>query len=418
MQQSVIETRRAGWCCGLAFLFPLAFATGCGKVPTWNDLTQQSAPQPAPRARTLPAPVDVQPAPAPSVPTVVEPPKLDPAIVLATFRALQPYEISDAALAELGTLTEGLETIREIDATGSGISGAGIASLSKLPALRKLNLSTTKVSNDDLKHLTQFPALETLALNSTRVSDAGLSTLNGCLNLKTLELKNCSLTRNGFAAIGQLPVLEELNLEASSGINDLTLDLICDARTIRRLDLRDCGGFTDAGMAALAKLEVLEELNINRSAVTSEGFLPLTKGGGLKHIKLLGISVTPMTDKGSKAINSLKSLEHLDLKMVQGINDTGLSQIVTGMKYLKHINISHCTGITGQKAFAALRGCDGLEVLLANLTGINDASLGHLKSHKQLKMLDVNQTKCTAGGVLILKKALPDCEIHFANQVY
>ncbi len=417
MQQGVIETRRAWWCCGLAFLFPLAFATGCGKVPTWNELTQQSAPQPAPR----PASVVVQPAPVSSVPTVAvppTPPKLDPAVVLATFRALQPYEISDAALAELGTLAEGLETVTEIDATGSGISDAGLASLSKLSALNKLNLSTTKVSNEDLKHLTQLPALETLALNSTKITDEGISTLSGCPNLKKLELKNCALTRNGFAAIGKLPVLEELNFEASPGINDLTLDLICEARTIRRLDLGDCGGFTDAGMAALGKLELLEELNINRSAVTSEGFLPLTKDGRLKQLKLLGISVTPMTDKGSKAINTMKSLEHLDLKMVQKINDTGFLQIVTGMKNLKHINISHCTGITGQKAFAALRGSVDLEVLLANLTSINDVSLGHLKGHKQLKKLDVNQTKCTAGGVLVLKKALPDCEIHFANQVY
>ncbi len=405
MQDSVLENRKIRWACGMAVLLPISFATGCGKVPTWNELTQQQAPQQAPVV-VPPAPVQPPVAPTP-------PPKPNAAVVLATLRSLKPYEISDATLAELGTLTEGLETVTEIDASGSNVTGAGLASLSKLPALHTLNLSATKIADENMQQLAQLPMLASLTLNGTSISDSGLSILNGCPNLKKLEIVGCKLTPNGFAAIGKMPVLEELNFEVTPGLNDITLDLICEARTLRRLNFRDCGGITDSGMAALAKLEVLEELNINRSGVTSEGFLAVTKGGGLKNMKLLGVSVTPMTDKGAKAINTMKSLEHIDLQMVQGINDVGFTSIVTGMKNLKHININDCSSITGPKAFSALKGCDELEVLYASRTGINDVSLGQLAGHKKLRKLDVFGSKCTLTGVMKLRKLLPECEIHF-----
>ncbi len=406
MQNSVLKNRRVRWACGLAVLLPVSFATGCGKVPTWNELTQQPAPQPAP---VIVAPPPVQPTVVPA-----PPPKPNAAVVLATFRSLKSHEISDATLAELGTLTEGLETVTEINASGSGLlTGAGLANLSKLPALNSLDLSSTNVSNEVMRHLTQVPMLASLSLNGTSISDDGLTVLNACPNLKKLEIKGCRLTPNGFAAIGKMPVLEELNFEVTPGLNDVTLDLICEARTLRRLNFRDCAGITDSGMAALAKLEVLEELNINRSGVTSEGFLAVTKGGGLKNMKLLGVSVTPMTEKGAKAINTMKSLEHIDLQMVAGINDQGFTLIVSGMKNLKYININDCGSITGPKAFTALKACDELEVLLASRTGINDVSLGQLVGHKKLRTLEVFDTKCTQAGVMKLRKLLPECEIHF-----
>ena len=405
LKNSVLKNRKVRWACGLAVLLPISFATGCGKVPTWNELTQQQAPQPAP----------VVVAPPPVQPTVVPapPPKPNAAVVLATFRSLKSHEISDAAIAELSTLTEGLETATEINASGSSITGAGLANLSKLPALSSLDLSSTSVSNDVMQHLTQVPMLASLSLNGTSISDDGLTVLNACPNLKKLEIKGCKLTPNGFAAIGKMPVLEELNFEVTPGLNDVTLDLICEARTLRRLNFRDCGGITDSGMAALAKLEVLEELNINRSGVTSEGFLAVTKGGGLKNMKLLGVSVTPMTEKGARAINTMKSLEHIDLQMVAGINDLGFTLIVSGMKNLKHININDCGSITGPKAFTALKACDDLEVLHASRSGINDVSLGQLVGHKKLRKLDVFDTKCTQAGVIKLRKLLPECEIRF-----
>ena len=413
MKHGLVMKRGSRWTMGPGAILILAMATGCGKVPTWGELTGQQPAAPPPTS-----PVAVQPTPSQTPTMPVEPPKPKAAEVIAKFKALPPFQVGDQSLAELAALTEGLEEITEINASGSPVTDSGLASLGKLPALKTLDLISTKVSNQGMQHLTQIQGLETLRLNNTTISDDGIAILNGCPNLKKLEIVGCLLTQAGFASIGKMPVLEELNFETTPGLNDVTLDLICEARTLRRLNFRDCGGITDSGMAALAKLEVLEELNINRSQVTSEGFLAVTKGGGLKNMRRLGISVTPMTDKGAKAINTMKSLEYIDLQQVQGINDIGFTSIVSGMKKLKLININDCGNITGPKAFTAMKGCDELEVLSAAHTSINDVSLGQLRGLKNLKKLDVTGTKCTLSGVQALKKLLPECEIMFAGQAY
>ena len=413
MKRGLVMKRDCRWVNRLGAMLVLALATGCGKVPTWGELTGQ---QPAASSSTTP--VAVQPTTVPTPTTPVQPPKPKAAEVIAKFKALRSVEISDSSLAELASLTEGFEDLTEINATSSSVTDSGLAHLSKLPLLKKLELTNTKVTDQGMQHLAQVPSLESLALQGTTVSDAGVASLTTLPNLKELDLRSCHLTPEGFAAIGKMPALEEINLEVTSGLNDLTLDLMCEARTLKRLNLRDCGGITDNGLRALRKLDVLEAININRSGVTGEGFLAVTKGGGLKNMKLLGISVCPITEKGAQAINSMKSLEHIDLQLVTSMNDLGFAEIVRGMKKLKFININDCANVAGPKAFAALKGCDDLETLHASNTNITDASLVHLKGLKNLKTLTVNGTKCTLVGVRGLKKFLPDCEIHFASQKY
>ncbi len=390
----------------------LALAVGCGKPPTWGELTgQQPATPPTP-------PVIVPPGTSQSPTTPVEPPKPKAAEVIASFRAMNPYQITNDTLVGLASLSEGLEEITDIKAGGSSVTDGGLAHLPKLPFLKSLDLATTKVTNQGMQHLARMPSLESLSLQGTTITDEGVAFLNAAPNLKRLDLRNCSLTPAGFAAIGKMPALEEINLDLTPGLNDQTLDLMCEARTLKRLHLRDCGGISDNGLKALRKLEVLEEINVNRSQLTGEGFLAVSKEGGLKTLKLLGISVAPLTLKGAKAINSLKSLEHLDLQQVAAMNDVGLVEIVGGLKELRYLNIADCVGVTGQKSFPALKTAEDLEILIASKTSIDDKTLDLLKTHKKLKRLDINGTRCTVAGVQKLKKSLPDCEILLNNQAY
>ncbi|MEK6257582.1 MAG: hypothetical protein AABP62_03090 [Planctomycetota bacterium] len=414
MKRGLVMKRDCRWVRGLGAMLVLAMAAGCGKIPTWGELTGQTPPAPPPKV----VPV-VQP---PSVSTPVkpvEPPKPNAVEVIAQFKALPPFQVGDESLLKLASLTEGLENLTEINASGGSVTDNGLANLNKLPALKKLELVSTKISNQGMQHLSQVSSLEWLNLNSTPITDAGVATLTALPNLKKLELKNCQLTPEGFAAIGRMPALEEINLDVTPGLNDVTLDLMCEARTLRRLHLRDCGGITDKGLSAMRKLEVLEELNINRCQITGEGFLNVSKQGGLKSLKLLGISVAPLTDKGAKAINSLRSLEYLDLQQTSQMNDVGLVEIVTGMKQLKYLNIAECKLVTGLKSFAALKAAEDLETLRAFDTSINDTAIALLKGHKKLKLLEIGTTtKCTLKGVQLLKKSLPDCEIRFGGQSY
>jgi hypothetical protein len=262
------------------------------------------------------------------------------------------------------------------------------------------------------------PSLESLTLNGTQVSDSGIVALMALPRLKKLELKGCQLTSDGFAAIGKLPALEEINLDVTGGLNDVTFELMCEARTLKVMWLRDCGGVTDQGLLALRKLEALEELYINRSPVTGFGFGQVTKQGGLKNLRALGVSVAPINDQGARAINTIRSLEWLNLQQVGAMNDLGLVEIVQGMKKLKYLNIAECKNVNGQRAFAALKVAGDLETLQAFGTSVNDAALVLMKGFKKLKLLDINGTNCSLGAVQMLKKALPDCEIRFAGQTY
>lgn len=412
MKRGLIMQRDCRRATRLGAILVLALATGCGKVPTWGELSGQKPATPPPTT------VPVQPVPSQTTTTPVVPPKPKAADVIAQFKKMNPFQITDQALSELASLTEGLEELTDINASGSGVTDLGLAHLNKLPTLKKLELASTKVTNQGMRHLTQIPSLETLSLSGTAITDEGVAILNAAPNLKNLDLRNCTLTPATFAAIGKMPVLEEINLDVTQGLNNANLDLMCEARTLKRLHLRDCGGIDDNGLKALLKLEVLEEINVNRSKLTGEGFMGVSKDGGLKTLKYLGISVAPINRKGAAAINSLKSLEHLDLQEVTTMDDAGLVMIVSGLKELRHLNVADCIAVTGLKSFPALKAAEDLETLIASKTSIDDKTLQLLKTHKNLKKIDITGTRCTLAGIQMLKKTLPDCAIQFNNQIY
>ena len=403
MKRGLVMNRDSRWVQSLWVMLFLALATGCGKVPTWGELTGQQPTTPPPTT-----PVTVQPTTIPMPTTPVQPPKPKASEVIARFKALRTSEISDASLAELASLTEGFEELTEIDATSSSVSSGGLAHLTKLPLLKKLNLTSTKVTDQGMQHLAQVPSLESLALQGTAISDAGVATLTTLPNLKELDLRSCHLTPEGFAAIGRMPVLEAINLDSTGGITDATFDLICNARTLKRLRMNYVQGVTDNGMNSLAKLEILEELFISECPVTGEALMKVAKTG-LKNLKRLLMNKCPITLAGAKAINSCKSLEHLNVGHL-AMDDKGLVILVTGLKNLKHLHINACRNMTGS-GFTALKAADDLEVLILQETGVVDLALPLLKGHAKLKMLDLTNTNVSGTAAKALKKSLPDCEI-------
>lgn len=353
-------------------------------------------------------PVAVPPTTVPTPTTPVQPPKPKASEVIARFKALRSSEISDSSLAELASLTEGFEELTEIDATSSGVTDGGLAHLTKLPLLKKLDLTSTKVTDQGVQHLAQVPSLESLALQGTAISDAGVASLTTLPNLKELDLRGCHLTPEGFAAIGRMPVLEAINLDSTGGVNDATFDLICNARTLKRLRMNYVMGVTDKGMNSLAKLEILEELFISECPVTGEALTKVAKTG-LKKLKRLLMNKCPITLAGAKAINSCKSLEHLNVGHL-AMDDKGLVILVSGLKNLKHLHVNACRNVTGS-GFTALKGANDLEVLILQETGIVDQALPLLKNHTKLKMLDLTKTSVSGTAAKALKKSLPDCEI-------
>jgi len=402
MKRGLVMKCDCRWVRRLSAMLVLALATGCGKVPTWQELSGQQ-----PAAPPI-APVAVQPAPSQTPVTPVQPPKPKATEVIARFKALPPFQVGDQTLSELASLTEGLENLTEINASGGPVTDNGLAHLAKLPLLKKLELTSTKVTNQGMQYLAQVPSLESLSLNGTTISDAGVAALNALPNLKELDLRNCQLTPEGFAAIGKMPALEGINLDSTGGLNDATFDLICNARTLKRLRMNYAGGITDNGMRALEKLEVLEELMISECPVTGEALMQVAKNG-LKHVKKLVMNRCPITLAGAKAINSCKSLEHLNVGFL-AMDDKGFVILTQGLRNLKHLHVNDCKNLTGS-GFTALKVADDLEILNVHDCGIVDQALPLLKGHKNLKKLDLSNTRVSGAAVQALRKFLPDCEI-------
>ena len=77
----------------------MLLAIGCNEVPTFKEVTNQPANEPAqPRFRQI----------KPTTAKIVEPPPRSPDEVIADFRELNPEEVTDEDLEELLSLESGL----------------------------------------------------------------------------------------------------------------------------------------------------------------------------------------------------------------------------------------------------------------------------------------------------------------------
>ena len=377
---------------------------GCGKIPTWGELTGQAQSQQAPAK-----PVQV----SPQIPQAeVAPPKAtepSPDEVIARFSSLQSSQITDGSLFELTTLKEGADRVTEINADNSQLTKNAFEHIDRLTGLRQLRLNHTLIDNDVCQKLASLTSLEVLALADTQVTDVGIAALSGLQNLKYLELTRCRISENGFHAIGNLPSLKTILID-STALNDRSLDLLCNASTLTELTLSR-NNISDFGLAALKKLEPLEYLEIGNTSISGEGLSKLIKGGGLKNLRYLGVYACPITEKGAKAISTIKSLERLNIGSVPMMNDIGLASIIGGMKDLKYINLSLCVGIDGS-GLKVLKNSKEMEVVLIDqCPKVGDGVISILKTMKNLKRVGLGSTAVTPRGRQELKSALPDAEI-------
>lgn len=381
---------------------------GCGKVPTWSELTSSTPPAPP---VTTPVPSVSHTETPPQATTTTPPTQQDPNQILQRFKSLGPGQVNDEAMAQLVALPTGLDSFKELSAWGPGLTNVGLARIAKLPALERLSLDGTSITDEGLKSLQPLTNLQSLSLNGTKTSAAGFQNLAALPNLKRLDLMGTNLTAADFVALGQLPAIEMLVLNRVVELNDAALDQICNASTLKVLQLNECTGITDRGLVVLAKVPGLEEVHLKKVNVTGVGFAAAHAKGGLKHLKSLSVSFAPINLAGARAINNLKTLEYLDIGWVHGLNDAFFAEFVEGLKHLKYLNLEGCKGVLGVGFIKLKATANSLETLIAQDSGISDQALSHLKGHKKLKFIDASNTSVTMTGIQFIKKALPTCEI-------
>lgn len=390
----------------LALLLACGLLAGCGKVPTWGELTGTAQPE------AEPAPVVVAPAPPAHVapPAPVAPVGPTPEQMVADFKAMKPYEITDGSLAAVAGLESGTDQITEINAAGSKLTNEGLAALERLPALASLNLESTAIDDNGCDEIAKARGLTTLMMDGGRVTDVGAAQLSNLPALKVLHLNRARLTVEGFRILSTLPELEEVWLDESS-ITDQGLLFLSSAVKLKRLKLAKTS-ITDNGIAQLSKLDQLEYLDISYTGLRGEGLLKLSQAKALKNMKFLSVQGTAIGDAGGRAIAAMKSLEGLDLGSLPSMKDVHLVAMIKNLDELTYLNLHDSTGISSA-GLIPFRKHQKLEKL--HLTGglnlINDAGLGNLKDIKTLKELQLGGTGCTPFGIAALREAIPGLKV-------
>lgn len=384
----------------------LMASVGCGKIPTWGELTGQAKPDAAPVVQPLAPPV-VQP----TVQVVPQPPPPpDPTVVLQEFRALKPAQINDAALAKLGELTEGLDQITEIDARGGQVSPTGLAVVAKLPNLKYINLEGTAIGDADVTLLSQAPSLESVRLNGANITDSGIDALRPLPNLRELFISRARLTREGFAEIAKHQSLERLEID-STPLDDASFELLCGLKNLNYLSMSNTQ-VTDVGLMNLSKLDNLASLQIGGSPqVHGEFLFRLGKSKSLPALRNLNIGACPLNERGALGINHFKKLEYLCVNFTAA-SDVHIAAMIKGMTKLRQLVINN-NGNVSNEVFRVIGQLKDLEALVVDYnSGVSDVGLSYLKGLKKLKSISAGSTSVTPAGLLALQRFCPELDLN------
>jgi hypothetical protein len=141
-----------------------------------------------------------------------------------------------------------------------GLTGVGLAALSRLPKLRGMNVSCRNVEDGALSRLPDYPALVELVPMDVR--DDGFRHIGRCEGLRALWCMGCRDT--GDAATAHLAGLRNLQTYYAGGtqITDRSLEILVRITSLERLVFSACGGVTNGGIAMLAALPQLRELSL------------------------------------------------------------------------------------------------------------------------------------------------------------
>lgn len=361
-------------------------STGCEKVPTFKELTQQGQTTAPTTTESAPA----AKAPIAQTPVVQTPPVVEnPQQVIDEFKNTPPHQRTDNHLKRLANVASGSQALIDMDLTGSTVSDEG------------------------LKNLAKLTQLETLGLSATRVTDAGLSVTNELPQLKSLNLTGCTVTLAMMTTISKLEKLEVLSLE-SAKITDLELPPLENLAELKDLNLNYCV-ITDNGFKVLGKLKKLEVLKVAYTNINGSGMQYMKRKRDEGGLRVLDAKKTRFGEQGLQFLKGVETLEELDVGQAE-VTDRTLFQHLKGVTHLKKLNLSfNNLSDNGTSSLGAIKSLE--ELYLRNCQGVGDKTLGVLKASKELKILDVNGCNgVTDKGTQLLKKFLQNCEIRYAGR--
>lgn len=131
-----------------------------------------------------------------------------------------------------------------------------------------------------------------------------------------------------------------------------------------------------------------------------------------KHVIVLDLYGSNITDSAVDSINSMADLETLNLGET-AVTDEGMSQL-TVLGQLKSLSIAG-NRITDVGVESLARATNLVTLSLVD-TRMTDRSLAVLKGMRQLRVLKVSSGNLTSGALLELASALPNCRVSVLDQ--
>ena len=127
----------------------------------------------------------------------------------------------------LATISE-LTGLKNLDVSGSHLSGAGLEHIGRLTGLANLNISCCDISDAGLKHLYHLTGLVNLNISNNRnISDAGLEYLCHLTGLANLNISCCDISDAGLKHLYHLIGLVNIDISHNWNISDAGLEHLC-----------------------------------------------------------------------------------------------------------------------------------------------------------------------------------------------
>ena len=156
------------------------------------------------------------------------------------------------------------------------------------------------MTDDDLGGIPRPASVRNLSLGRTSVTDKSLTRLGEFKQLEWLDLSGTNATAAGLAPLAELTKLRQLFLE-DTGATDATLRLVGNLKQLEELDLSNLTAITDDGLAPLAGLRSLKVLHLTGSPISDAGLVHLR---GLKQLESLETTGTKITPAGLKQLQT------------------------------------------------------------------------------------------------------------------
>jgi Leucine-rich repeat (LRR) protein len=275
----------------------------------------------------------------------------------------------------------------------------------------------TEITEDDLQQLTLLGDAQAdvteLNLKSLNLSGAGFQAVGQLPQLKKLDLQAAVLDEEHLRAIGQLKSLEWLNLSRTT-VSNSSIRHLANLSQLIHLDLSETA-VNDDGLVHLAGLKSLQELFINRTEIYGQGLAALGSEGARAPLKIIQASNSQFGYQGFVQLRDFPQLQEINASSAS-VTDASLE----GLKGLRQLRIVRIAGnLISDEGLRNLSSASDLELLdLSQQPGISDKTLKRLKNFKKLGRLNIDNTACSLQGVQDLKKTLPDCEIQFQQQAF